>query len=176
MMPDCMIHEWAASGGVSPFDPALINPASVDLRLGNKIRVPQWYWRPFLWRIAHKRNLSRWSDIYSFDTYLLPPRGFVLCHSVEFVKIPPDMLAVLFSKSSTGRVGLEHLHAGLGDPGFCGQWTWEFFNVASWPILLEAGKRLMQMVLIRLIATPEKTYEKTGRYQGQTGPTEAREK
>ena len=41
--------------------------------------------------------------------------------------------AALYSKSSTGRIGLEHLHAGWIDPGFCGQLTLEFKNVAPWP-------------------------------------------
>jgi dCTP deaminase len=83
--------------------------------------------------------------------------------------------AELFSKSSTGRIGLEHLHAGWIDPGFRGQLTLEFKNVAPWPILLQPGKRYMQMVVHDLVAPAARDYSQTGRYQNQTGATPARE-
>lgn len=44
--------------------------------------------------------------------------GYFAGSSIEFIKMPDDMVAILFSKSSAGRIGLEHLHAGFGDPGW----------------------------------------------------------
>jgi deoxycytidine triphosphate deaminase len=97
------------------------------------------------------------------------------------VNIPDDTAVLLFSKSSTGRIGLEHLHAGFGDPGWGStinslgtlgsRWTWELHNVAPWPIVLKAGKPLMQQVAIRMTDSPLRNYAETGRYNGQTGPT-----
>lgn len=174
ILPDHLLRQWASNGGVEPFDPACINSASIDLRLGNMIRVPRWYWQPILWRLAYKFDLPRWTEPRVFDIYLLKPGEFVLCHSLEVTTIPNDCLPVLFSKSTTSRIGLEHLHGGLGDCGFSGQWTWELQNTAPWPIELVAGKRLMQIILARLVSAPEILYPEIGRYQGQTGPTPAR--
>jgi deoxycytidine triphosphate deaminase len=119
------------------------------------------------------RRFRRWDDPLVFKTYVLWPGRFVLCHSAETTTIPRDAIATLYSKSSVGRDGLEHLHAGYGDQGFEGQWTWEFINVAPWPIILEVGKRYMQLVLMEA-EVPMTDYSKTGRYQNQLGPTPSR--
>ena len=174
---DTLIHEWAEDGGVIPYDSMYVNPASIDLRLGNTIRTPRWYWKPILWRLAHRLDLLQWTEPREFNTYLLKPGEFVLCSSMEITRIPDDMIAILFSKSSTGRRGIEHLHAGYGDPGFGDNerggtgWTWELQNVAPWPHLLEAGEPLMQLILARLVDYPQETYKHTGHYNEQLGPT-----
>lgn len=158
-----------------------VNPASVDLRLGSVIRLAHPIWKELtLNACAHLDDLGlfdqipQWGRDMEFGTYLMSPNEFVLCHSLEFVDVPDDCIALLFSKSSTGRKGLEHLHAGLGDPSFSGQWTWELKNAAPWPIKLIAGQRLMQHIMIRLVEKPLHNYSETGRYQGQVGPTIAR--
>lgn len=159
-----------------------IGPASIDLRLGPAIRVARWWWKnPLTRRLAwyacpQRRNDQAfyWTPPRNFKTFTLWPGEFVLCHSLETTTIPDDAIALLFSKSSTGRKGLEHLHAGYGDPGFSGQWTWELHNVAHWPIELVAGAWLMQVAIIGMTDKPERLYAETGRYQGQTGPTVAR--
>ena len=177
ILPDWQLHKLCHAGFISPYTPAHVNPASIDLTLGDTIRTPRWYWQPVLWRLAYKLNLPRWSAPREFDTYLLKPGEFVLCSSMEITHIPDDMIAILFSKSSTGRRGIEHLHAGYGDPGFGdneqggADWTWELTNCAPWPNLLEAGKPLMQLVLARLMSAPQKVYGETGRYNNQSGPT-----
>ena len=147
---------------VQPFEPANVNPASIDLRLGTSYR---------------RDTDDGWSEELQMppEGIWLQPGEFVLCCSMETVAIPQDAVAHLYSKSSTGRMGIEHLHAGLGDPGFCGQWTFELHNVARGPRLLVPGRRYMQMEIIDMIAPPARDYSKTGRYQGQTGATPARE-
>jgi len=178
---DSAIAKWAAAGGITPFDEALVNPTSLDLKMGDMIREPDSIWQNMsedeMW--SHINNgtiddLPRWGAAKSFSKHWLFPRRFVLCHSLEFVNMPNDAVAFLFSKSSTGRIGLEHLHAGLGETEWDGQWTWELHNVAPWPILLEAGKKVMQQVMLRVTDVPLKTYKETGRYNGQMGPTPAR--
>jgi len=173
---DKKIKEWAKDN-VLPYNEKLVNPASIDLTLGNKLKRPMWYWRyPISRFIAwHLRNLLKvkyWDTGIEFTTYTLWPGEFVLCHSLEWTNIPTDAIALLFSKSSTGRTGLEHLHAGYGDPEFKGEWTWELENVAPWPIQLVAGKALMQVALIGTMGVPEKLYGQVGRYQNQRGPQE----
>lgn len=186
ILPDELIHEYAANN-VMPYNPANVNPASLDLCLGNTIRVTHPIWDTMtekeMWRHIQQgtiESLPLWDEPQTFDTFWLFPRRFVLCHSLEFVKIPTNLASELFSKSSTGRIGLEHLHAGWGDCGWGvktekgSQWTFELHNIAPWPIRLEAGKRLMQMVMLEMVRPPRLDYSVTGRYNGQSGPTPAK--
>lgn len=179
ILPDHELRAWAKTN-VTPYDPECINPASIDLRLGDEIRIPHRIWTSTgreLERLvegATTNKWPRWAEPLTFTTYQLRPGDFVLCHSLECTRLLPTQVGCLYLKSSLGRMGLEHLHAGFGDPGFEGQWTWELKNMAPWPIELVAGQRLMQLVVMKLSSPPEREYGKTGKYQGQTGPTEAR--
>ena len=156
------------------------------MRLGNTIREPHEIWS-YLSVVDLEckikdgsiEALQMWGEPFEVTGYCLIPlcKGpdFILGHSLEFVNIPDDMSAILYSKSSTGRRGVEHLHAGYGDPGWHdSQWTWEIHNVAPWPIKLVAGKPLMQQVMIRMTETPLRNYAETGRYNRQSGPTPER--
>ena len=160
---DVLLHDYCNRCAlVAPFDAANVNPASIDLRLGTSYRLD----------VA-----GGWSDELQMppEGIWLQPGEFVLCCTLETVAIPIDASAALFSKSSMGRMGLEHLHAGWIDPGFCGQLTLELKNVASTPRLIVPGKRYMQMVVYDLTAPAARDYSQTGRYQGQQGATPARE-
>jgi len=181
---DAQIHKWATTGGVTPFDEACINPASIDLRLGNMYRVPEKKsYREFikdfnsLWSARMiNHDEYEWSEpktIPDIGLFLFPG-DFVLCHSFEVVSLPDNLVGKLFLKSSAGRRGLEHLHAGYIDPGFSGQLTFEIYN--HWPgnIRLFAGECLLQMTLEECLAVTT-SYRHTGRYQHQRGPTPQRE-
>lgn len=168
---DSTIRQWAETGGVTPFDPKMINPASLDLRLGNQIRIPQQCWSLLGGETVGKKTPADhlWQSPAEFDRFTLWPGHLVLCHSLEYTNIPPQACAMLLSKSSTGRLGLEHLHAGWGDPGFSGQWVFELKNLAPWPVELVAGEAYMQLVFMSMYKLPDRDYSQTGRYQGQTG-------
>ncbi len=170
---DRRIAEWAQTGGVTPFAPDLVNPASLDLRLGDHIRIPQQTWALLNGDTVGKKTPAAqlWQEPETFVTFTLWPGHLVLCHSLEYTRIPPHACAMLLSKSSTGRLGLEHLHAGWGDPGFEGQWVFELKNLAPWPIELIAGECYMQLVIMDMAELPQRDYSQTGRYQGQTGAT-----
>lgn len=147
---------------VTPFDATLVNPASIDLRLGCEYRR----WGNGDW--MHQLTAPVGHRI------VMAPGEFLLCCSLETVNIPLDACAALYSKSSTGRRGIEHLHAGWIDPGFCGQLTWELKNVTTSPVVLEVGAPLMQLVVTALIAPAATSYAERGRYQHQKGATPAR--
>lgn len=176
---DTRLHNAAFGGMVTPYDELCVNPASIDLRLGTSYRLPAWS------QLAYEVymdmplcfDMPHWGDEQCMDAsgIELLPGQFILCSTLETVHIPAGACAELFSKSSTGRIGLEHLHAGWIDPGFVGQLTLEFKNVAPWPILLVPGKCYMQMVVHDLTAPAARDYSQTGRYQGQVGATPARE-
>jgi deoxycytidine triphosphate deaminase len=179
---DERLHAACIDGMVTPFYSDCINGASLDLRLGASYRLPAPMWQSSGTRIfvadpAHLATLPTWGNELQMppEGIVIAPGQFILCCSLETVAIPNGAAAFLVSKSSMGRTGLEHLHAGFGDPGFVGQWTWELHNVAPWPIALIPGKRYMQMVVYDLTAPAARDYSMTGRYQGQVGATPARE-
>ena len=161
----------------TPFDPACINPASIDLRLGTSYRRPDKVWdlRPAAWTL--REIPPTWAEEHHMPDcgIMLLPGEFVLCCSLETVHLPAHCCGILYSKSSTGRRGLEHMHAGYIDPGFRGQLTFEFHNVAPWPIHLEPGQRVMQMCVDQMIAPAMRDYGQTGRYQNQVGATPAKD-
>ena len=156
---DERLNNWASRNGVTPYDRTLINPASIDLRLGDHYRLP---------------TAVGWSEplLIVKEGLTLKPGQFVLLHTLETTTIPTNAAALLFLKSSTCRRGLEHLHAGYGDPGFCGQWTLEVINHWPYPQTIHAGERLFQLCLVDC-SIPVVSYAKTGHYQHQTGPTVA---
>lgn len=162
ILPDYMIHEWAENGGVSPFDPARINPASIDLCWSGQ------------WKVAGRTG---WSEtIKTLEPLMIGQHEFFLLDTLETVTIPTNLCGLLMLKSSLGRQGLEHCHAGFFDCGFSGTATLEITNLAPWLLIIKKGQPIVQLVLMEMKASPERDYRATGRYGGQTGPTEAREK
>lgn len=165
--------------GHEPFDPALINPASMDMRLADVIRVPR--------GVGHSHfafpEIDTWAvredHTYPWyipaDGYVLKPHGFILASTAETVTLPDDIVARVEGKSSIGRIGLAvHITAGFIDPGFCGQVTLEIANLAPWPIRLHAGMRIAQIAYQRMHEPSERPYGEVGHYQGQEGPVESR--
>jgi dCTP deaminase len=171
--PDWKLEEWAAGGGLRPFAPDLVNPGSVDLRWSGRYRQAQ--------KVAalHVASANGWKGNYGeeeqcADALILMPGELYLLDTLETLVIPDDACGDVKLKSSLARVGLEHLHAGWGDPGFFGTLTLEVVNVAPWPIEIVAGDPIVQLVLMALLAPPRRTYRETGRYNGQAGPQPAR--
>lgn len=171
---DRKICEWAEKGGVTPFISENINPASLDLTLGNTYR------KPVPADGSAYDDISFYNEDYAFvwsdpidiaDGLTLRKGDFILCHSAETVNIPVNAASCLFLKSTPGRQGLNHSHSGWGDPGFSGQWTFEISSL--WPgiITLVPGQKIMQMVLWDMVSPPERDYTETGRYCGQKGAT-----
>lgn len=169
---DYDLEKWARGGGVRPFDPDLLNPASIDLRLGSTIRTAKWWWSiPAMRPIAHKRKWEKWGDPQPMGHFTLWPGQFVLCDTLETLTIPNNAGGFLFLKSTPGRWGYEHSHSGDFDPGFHGTGTLEAYNFAPWPLELRPEMRFCQLVLIKLTRKPRYLYGKRGHYQGQSGPT-----
>ena len=160
IIPDFELKQWALNGGLSPFDSKLINPASVDLRWSGLIKRA--------WE-------DGWEDEFVIgDTFRLEPGSLYLTDTLEYIKVPTCWAGQLMLKSSMGRNGLEHLHAGWFDPGFEGTGTLELYNASPWWIPLKIGQPIVQISFLEMKAIPEKPYNITGRYNGQVGPTEAR--
>tara|TARA_R110000868_G_scaffold31638_5_gene115930 strand:- start:13812 stop:14327 length:516 start_codon:yes stop_codon:yes gene_type:complete len=159
---DAEIRKLCIGGMVSPFDSELINPASLDVRLGPDLLIESAESRQFV-----PFSICRYSNL---DPFMLVPGQFVLGSTVEIFNLPDYIAAQFMLKSSRAREGLEHLMAGYCDPGWHGsKLTMELHNsrqlhpVAIWP-----GMKIGQMIFHRMSATPERSYATTGRYNSHS--------
>ena len=162
---------------VEPLATENIQPASVDLRLGNRFRVFSNTSEPYI-DVRKLVDLTVEVEVAPDTPFFLHPREFVLANTLEYVGMPSDIMARLEGKSSLGRLGLLiHSTAGYVDPGWYGQLTLELSNVARLPIALYAGMRIGQLSFLRMTTPVERLYGDPGlgsRYQGQVGPTASR--
>ncbi|MCF8558859.1 dCTP deaminase [Micrococcus luteus] len=164
--------------GLDPLDPAMVQPASVDVRLDRFFRLFDNH------RYAHidprqkQDELTRLVEVDPDEAFILHPGEFVLGSTYEQVTLPDDLAARLEGKSSLGRLGLlTHSTAGFIDPGFSGHVTLELSNVATLPITLWPGMKIGQLCFFRLSSAAQSPYgtgANQNRYQGQRGPTASR--
>ncbi|MBQ9270271.1 MAG: dCTP deaminase [Oscillospiraceae bacterium] len=169
ILSDRTILRMLAEGtlGISPLEPAQVQPASVDIRLGNTFSVVE----DTSSGIITMEHEIRYKTIET-DTYLLLPGQFVLATTMEYVTLPDNLTAFVEGRSSLGRMGLFIQNAGWVDPGFRGEITLELFNANRCAIELRAGRRVGQLVLAEMDAPALHPY--SGKYQGQTGATGSR--
>ena len=165
--------------GINPWDPAMVQPSSVDVRLDRFFRVFENHRYPHIDPAEDQSELTREVVVEGHDDpFILHPGEFALGSTYEVVSLPDDIAARVEGKSSLGRLGLlTHATAGFIDPGFTGHVTLELANVATLPIKLWPGMKIGQLCFFRLTSPAEHPYgsEKYGsRYQGQRGPTPSR--
>ena len=163
---------------LDPWDPAMLQPSSIDFRLDRFFRVFENHRYPHIDPAADQSDLTREVATEGDEAFILHPGEFVLGSTYETVTLPDDVAARVEGKSSLGRLGLlTHATAGFVDPGFSGHVTLELANVATLPIKLYPGMKIGQLCFFRLSSPAEHPYgsEKYGsRYQGQRGPTPSR--
>jgi dCTP deaminase len=163
---------------LDPYDPVMIQPSSVDVRIDRYFRV---FHNSRYTHIDVAREMDDLTELVEprgDEPFLLHPGEFVLGSTLECVTLPDDIAARLEGKSSLGRLGLlTHSTAGFIDPGFTGHVTLELSNVANLPITLYPGMKIGQICFFRLSSPAEKPYgsgASGSRYQGQRGPTPSR--
>ena len=158
-----------------PWDPAMVQPSSVDVRLDKYFRLFDNHKYPVIDPAMDQPELTRLVEVDPTEGFVLHPGEFVLGSTYETVTLPDDLAARVEGKSSLGRLGLlTHATAGFVDPGFSGHVTLELSNVATLPIMLWPGMKIGQLCLLRLTSPAEHPYgsAKVGsKYQGQRGPT-----
>lgn len=163
--------------GLDPFDPGMVQPSSIDVRLDRYFRVFENHRYPHIDPAEEQPDLTRLVEADE-EAFILHPGEFVLASTYEVVTLPDDIAGRLEGKSSLGRLGLlTHSTAGFIDPGFSGHVTLELSNVATLPIKLWAGMKIGQLCLFRLSSPAEHPYGSAvygSRYQGQRGPTPSR--
>ncbi len=152
---------------INPVTKEQIQPASVDIRLGNTFGVvddtPS--------NIITLESQINYKTITT-DTYLIMPGEFVLATTMEYFELPDNLTAFVEGRSSLGRMGLFIQNAGWVDPGFKGEITLELYNANRCAIELKAGRRVGQLVFAEMDAPAINPYN--GKYQGQMGATGSR--
>ena len=160
---------------IDPWDPALVQPASVDLRLGSSFRV---FHNHRTTAIDLREPPTNLTEEISAEMFVIHPGEFVLGVTEEHVELPDDIVARIEGKSSLGRLGLiVHATAGFVDPGFKGTLTLEITNLTRVPIKLYPGLLIAQLSFMTLDAPAERPYgseELGSHYQGQVAATESR--
>jgi dCTP deaminase len=160
---------------VDPYDPACLQPSSVDLHLDREFRVFRNNRYPYIDVRQPQPDLTEIVAIEDEEPFILHPGEFVLGQTLEWVELPDDLVARLEGKSSLGRLGLLiHSTAGYVDPGWKGNLTLELSNVANLPIALYCGMKIGQISFFKMSSPVERPYgskELGSKYQGQSQPT-----
>jgi len=149
---------------ISPLNINQIQPASVDIRIGNTFCIVE----DSPTGIITLDSEAKYKTIKA-DTYILLPGQFVLATTMEYIELPDYLTAFVEGRSSLGRLGLFIQNAGWVDPGFKGELTLELYNANRCALELKAGRRIGQLVFARMDNTALKPYN--GKYQGQKGAT-----
>lgn len=164
--------------GIDPYEPAMVQPASVDVRLDRYFRVFENHRYPHIDPAVEQPDLTRLTEVPEGESFVLHPGEFVLASTYERITVPADLAMRLEGRSSLGRLGLlTHSTAGWIDPGFTGHVTLELSNTATLPIKLWPGMTIGQLCLFRLSSAAGHPYGSAvhgSRYQGQQGPTPSR--
>ena len=163
---------------IRPWDPAMVQPASVDLKLGTSFRVFHNHRLPAIDLAQPPSGLTEHVQIEDSANFVIHPGEFVLGTTVEWVELPDDIVARIEGKSSLGRLGLiVHATAGFVDPGFSGTLTLEITNLTRVPIVLWPGKPIAQLSFMTLDQAAERPYghpDLGSHYHGQVEATESR--
>ena len=163
---------------IDPWDPKLVQPASIDLRLGDSFRVFHNHRATAIDLRDPPANLTEEVVVPAGEPFVIHPGEFCLGRTLEWVKIPDDIVARIEGKSSLGRLGLiVHATAGFCDPGFEGTLTLELNNLTRVPIRLYPDLPIAQLSFMTLDKPALKPYGSPGlgsHYQGQRAATESR--
>lgn len=156
--PDHWIEKFGMDGGITPFTPEQVNPASYDVTIGDHWVCP-----------------TREPESFVAESITLFPGEVILATTREYLSMPRDVVCDLKLKSSLGRLWLNHSLSGWIDCNFQGQVTLELQNLGPYPRLLSAGMRVAQLVFMGMESPARVAYGEGGKghYQGQKGATKS---
>jgi dCTP deaminase len=180
VLSDGTILRLVADGRIriDPWDDAMVQPASVDLRLGDSFRVFHNHRASAIDLRQPPENLTEEVVVPSEESFVIHPGEFCLGRTLEWVELPDDIVARIEGKSSLGRLGLiVHATAGFCDPGWQGTLTLELNNLTRVPIKLYPGLPIAQLSFMSLDRAALRPYGSPGlgsHYQGQRAATESR--
>ena len=156
---------------INPVTESQINPASVNLTLGDTFLVPLPAGRSGIIELGDEVKYRRYKINEGEVGFILNPGCFALATTRECVKLPDNLAAFVQGRSSIGRIGLTTQNAGFVDPGFHGHITLELVNEGPNSIILTPGYPVAQLVFFKSLPA-EVPY--CGKYKGQVEATGSR--
>jgi dCTP deaminase len=162
IVSDQTLRKFLSEGAIviEPLEDHQIQPASIDLRLGNHfLKVDE--------NRMEAISLDREMEYIEFkrEEIIIPPHSFLLAVTREYIRLPHNITAFVEGRSSIGRIGLFIQNAGWVDPGFAGTITLELYNANRLPIRLTSGRRICQIVFALMDSPADRPYK--GKYQNQ---------
>jgi dCTP deaminase len=135
--------------GVDPFRPEQVGPASIDLHLGNEIRVMTG--GPDVIEVTEATDYRDVTRVQPLDApYLLRPGETIHAITRERLRLPGNVAGWLEGRSRYARLGLMiHVTSGFIAPGVDSRQVLEMSNVAGRPLAIHAGVSVCQVVLQR---------------------------
>lgn len=179
LKPDKWIRTQAGGGMITPFCEGVKTPGVISYGLtsyGYDIRVADEFkiFTPGVGNLAvvdPKRIDTRQMLDYQGESCIIPPNSFALARSVEYFKIPADVLGIVLGKSTLARCGIVTNFTPL-EPGWEGYITIEISNTTPMPAKIYANEGIAQVLFFQGDDLCEISYAaKGGKYQGQMGIT-----
>lgn len=178
---DIDLKRLLTDGGlkVAPYESALLQPASLDLRLDCFFEIFNNHRHAVIDPRRENMGLTETVTVDNGKPFVLHPGEFVLGSTYERVTLNDTIAGRVEGKSSLGRLGLlVHSTAGFIDPGFSGHITLELSNVNNLPIRLWPGMAIGQLCIMPLCTPSLAPYGSTlygSHYQNQgRGPRPSR--
>jgi len=140
-----------------------------DIRIDKEFLIPK---KPKKGVFLDPKNSQSfgWNKFETEERFILYPKTFVLAKSVEYIKMPQDVMAIALTKSTYARVGVFANITPL-DAMWRGILTIEIANLGAHPVYIYPMEGIAQLLFFK-IDKPEKGYD--GKYQGQSGITLAK--
>ena len=141
-----------------------INPNSIDLTISKNFKRPRALKNPVVYGFScleerELYNLTYWGDYEAENGYIeIKPNDIILGATREYVTMPDDMCGQLYTKSTMGRMFINHMMAGVIDAGFQGVLTLELRNDGVHTVRIPVGSRVVQMVCYGLTIFPDRNY------------------
>src|SRR3712207_5253258 len=128
---------------VDPYDEKMVQPSSIDVRLGDSFRVFHNHRATAIDLRDPPANLTEEVVVEEDEPFVIHPGEFCLGRTLEWVELPDDLVSRVEGKSSIGRLGLiVHATAGFVDPGWKGTLTLEITNLTRIPIKRSEERRV----------------------------------
>jgi len=178
---DKWIRRMAAQGMIDPFETG-------QVRFANGQKIVSYGTSSYGYDVRVARDFKIFTNINSTivdpknfdansfvdvvgDVCIIPPNSFALGHTVEYFRIPRNVLTICLGKSTYARCGIIVNVTPL-EPEWEGHVTLEFSNTTPLPARIYAGEGCAQVIFIESDEVCETSYkDRGGKYQGQTGVT-----
>lgn len=174
--PDRWIRRMAREAGlIEPFVESLVRQGVISYgpsSYGYDFRLGRWFkvFRKTAQGVVDPKSPdpSLFEDIEA-EMYLVPAGGFVVARSLEYFRIPREVVGVCYGKSTYARLGVLVNVTPL-EPEWEGHLTFSVANLGSQPVRLYAGEGIAQLLFLEAAEVCEISYrDRRGKYQGQAG-------